>query len=264
LRISKKSSAFAARTLLRSFGARFFISNLCGFNLIGDPDVRGREFLMALTGLQFARLQEFDAAVQPGAHFHRAFARRRTDQSAMARNRRTGCGSPMQIAIARPITDAFFTEALLSFIETGLASSQQTASSRRVRSPTGRFCLTTSARTCAHWMRHGQRHHCAGPLPHPRSAASLHRSSRTVASASTCPTANTTACRLRATRPLRRSRSSDQPLLDFYAGYQVDAGANEPRVTVPLNDNIDYAGGIVTWIDNRRATGRSATISMPT
>jgi len=23
----------------------------------------------------------------------------------------------------------------------------------------------------------------------------------------------------------------DQPLLDFYAGYQVDAGANEPRVT---------------------------------
>jgi hypothetical protein len=42
----------------------------------------------------------------------------------------------------------------------------------------------------------------------------------------------------------------DQPLLDFYAGYQVDAGANEPRVTVPLNDNIDYAGGVVTWIDN--------------
>jgi hypothetical protein len=42
----------------------------------------------------------------------------------------------------------------------------------------------------------------------------------------------------------------DQPLLDFYAGYQVDAGANEPRVTVPLNDNIDYTGGVVTWIDN--------------
>ena len=27
-------------------------------------------------------------------------------------------------------------------------------------------------------------------------------------------------------------------------------GANEPRVTVPLNDNIDYEGGVVTWIDN--------------
>jgi hypothetical protein len=42
----------------------------------------------------------------------------------------------------------------------------------------------------------------------------------------------------------------DQPLLDFYAGYQAGAGANEPLVTVPLNDTIDYDGGIVTWIDN--------------
>ena len=33
-------------------------------------------------------------------------------------------------------------------------------------------------------------------------------------------------------------------------GYQVREGANEPRVTVPLNDNIDYEGGVVTWIDN--------------
>src|SRR6202035_1300711 len=41
-----------------------------------------------------------------------------------------------------------------------------------------------------------------------------------------------------------------QPLLDFYAGYQVRGGVNEPLVTVPLNDNIDYEGGVVTWIDN--------------
>src|SRR5262249_54147502 len=38
--------------------------------------------------------------------------------------------------------------------------------------------------------------------------------------------------------------------LDFYAGYQVRSGANEPRVTVPLNDAIDYEGGVATWIDN--------------
>ena len=42
----------------------------------------------------------------------------------------------------------------------------------------------------------------------------------------------------------------EQPLLDFYAGYQVRDGANEPLVTVPLNDNIDYEGGVATWIDN--------------
>ena len=40
--------------------------------------------------------------------------------------------------------------------------------------------------------------------------------------------------------------------MDFYAGYQVEAGANEPLVTVPINDNIDYEGGVVTWIDNLR------------
>src|SRR5581483_4037694 len=42
----------------------------------------------------------------------------------------------------------------------------------------------------------------------------------------------------------------DQPLIDFYAGYQVREGANEPKVTVPLNDHLDYEGGVVTWIDN--------------
>ena len=38
--------------------------------------------------------------------------------------------------------------------------------------------------------------------------------------------------------------------MDFYAGLQVREGANEPRVTVALNDHIDYEGGVVTWIDN--------------
>src|SRR6202040_39303 len=42
----------------------------------------------------------------------------------------------------------------------------------------------------------------------------------------------------------------DQPLLDFYAGYQVGGGVNEPKVTVAINDSIDYEGGVVTWIDN--------------
>src|SRR5882757_9884892 len=37
--------------LLRSFGANGFIPTYAAFNLIGDPDVRGREFLLALTGL---------------------------------------------------------------------------------------------------------------------------------------------------------------------------------------------------------------------
>ena len=37
--------------LLRAFGANGFIPTYAAFNLIGDPDLRGRELLMALTGL---------------------------------------------------------------------------------------------------------------------------------------------------------------------------------------------------------------------
>ena len=65
------------------------------------------------------------------------------------------------------------------------------------------------------------------------------------------PDCDTTACAFSAaTQAGSDDPILDQPLLDFYAGYQVDGGANEPQVTVPLNDNIDYEGGVVTWIDN--------------
>src|SRR4029079_16313046 len=40
-----------AAHLLRSFRRNHFIPTYAAFNLIGDPDMRGREFLMALTGL---------------------------------------------------------------------------------------------------------------------------------------------------------------------------------------------------------------------
>jgi hypothetical protein len=65
------------------------------------------------------------------------------------------------------------------------------------------------------------------------------------------PDCDTTACAFSAaTQAGSDDPILNQPLLDFYAGYQVGGGANEPRVTVPLNDNIDYEGGVVTWIDN--------------
>jgi hypothetical protein len=42
----------------------------------------------------------------------------------------------------------------------------------------------------------------------------------------------------------------EQPMLDFYAGYQV--GNNRcPAPSVAINDNVDYEGGIATWIDGR-------------
>ena len=65
------------------------------------------------------------------------------------------------------------------------------------------------------------------------------------------PDCDTTACSFSAaTQAGSTDPILDQPLLDFYASYQVRAGSNEPLITVPLNDNIDYDGAIATWIDN--------------
>ncbi len=39
-------------------------------------------------------------------------------------------------------------------------------------------------------------------------------------------------------------------MVDFYAGYQIGQRSNREMLTVPINDNIDFDGGIVTWIEN--------------
>ena len=70
---------------------------------------------------------------------------------------------PMQIRHRSAYYDAFFTEALLSFVETGLASADQTAASRRAISDMVDFCLTTSREEVrAQDGSARQRHHRAG------------------------------------------------------------------------------------------------------
>jgi len=89
------------------------------------------------------------------------------------------------------------------------------------------------------------------PLPHPRFSRFFARIKQDLGFGVYVPDCDTTACALSAaTQAGATDPILDQPLIDFYAGYQVVEGANEPLVTVPLNDNIDYEGGVVTWIDN--------------
>ena len=92
-----------------------------------------------------------------------------------------------------------------------------------------------------HWRR----------LPHPRFSRFFAQIKQDLGFGIYVPDCDTTACSFSAaTQAGSTDPILDQPLLDFYRGYQVRAGANEPRVTVPLNDNIDFEGGVVTWIDN--------------
>ena len=89
------------------------------------------------------------------------------------------------------------------------------------------------------------------PLPHPRFSRFFAQIKQDLGFGIYVPDCDTTACSFSAaTQAGSTDPILDQPLLDFYAGYQVGGGANEPLVTVPINDNIDYDGGVVTWIDN--------------
>jgi hypothetical protein len=141
----------------------------------------------------------------------------------------------------------------LSFVETGLASPDQTTASRRAIAEMVDFCLTTSREDVL--AQDGEPVSVVtalAPLPHPRFSRFFAQIKQDLGFGVYVPDCDTTACSFSAaTQAGSDNPILAQPLLDFYAGLQVGPGDNEPRVTVPLNDNIDYEGGVVTWIDNR-------------
>jgi hypothetical protein len=237
--------------LLRSFERNGFIPTYAAFNLIGDADLRGRELLMALTGLNSRGYKNSTLLF----NLARIFIAR-SPARALINPPWTGIAEPMwepmQIRHRSAYYDAFFTEALLSFVETGLASADQTAASRRAIAEMVEFCLTTSREQVR--AQDGSTVDvitALAPLPHPRFSRFFAQIKQDLGFGVYVPDCDTTACAFSAAT---QAGSDDpilqQPLLDFYAGYQVCAGVNEPRVTVPLNDNIDFEGGVVTWIDN--------------
>ena len=160
---------------------------------------------------------------------------------------------PMQIRHRSAYYDAFFTEALLGYLETGLASAEETTAARRAIADMVDFCLNISREEVAsHDGSNGATSITAlAPLPHPRFSRFFAQIKQDLGFGIYVPDCDTTACSFSAaTQAGSTDPILDQPLLDFYRGYQVRAGANEPRVTVPINDNIDYDGAVVTWIDN--------------
>ena len=237
--------------LLRSWRNNGFIPAYASFNLIGDPDLGGRELVMALTGLNSRGYKNSTLLF----NLARIFIAR-SPAAELINPPWRGIAEPMwqpiQIRHRSAYYDAFFTETLLSFIETGLASADQAAAARRAIATMTEFCLQTS--------REQVRGSDGGsvsvitalaPLPHPRFSRFFAGIKQDLGFDIYVPDCDTTACAFSAaTKAGCADPVLDQPLLDFYAGYQVEAGANQPRVTVPLNDNIDYAGGVVTWIDN--------------
>jgi hypothetical protein len=159
---------------------------------------------------------------------------------------------PMQIRHRSAYYDAFYIESLLGFIESGLASTEETGAARRAISAMADFCLSASRERVA--GRDGTAFDVVtaiAPAPHPRFSRFFAEIKEKLGFGLYVPDCDTTACAFSAaTQAGLDDPILDQPLPDFYRGYQVKAGANAPKVTVPINDHIDYDGGIVTWIDN--------------
>jgi hypothetical protein len=237
--------------LLRAFGRNGFIPAYAAFNLIGDPDLRGRELLMALTGLNSRGYKNSTLLF----NLARVFIARSPARD-LVNPPWTGIAEPMwepvQIRHRSAYYDAFFTEALLAFVKTGLAAPEQAAASRRAVTDMVDFCLGTSREQVR--ALDGSSFDvitALAPLPHPRFSRLFAQIKQDLGFGIYVPDCDTTACAFSAaTQAGSQDPILSQPLLDFYAGYQVRGLANAPLVTVPLNDNIDYDGGVATWIDN--------------
>jgi hypothetical protein len=240
-----------AAHLLRSYAKNGFLPTYAAFNLLGDADIGGREMVMALTGLN-SRGYKNSTLLFSLARIFIAHSPAR----ALINPPWTGIAEPMwepmQIRHRSAYYDAFFTEALLGYIESGLASAKETADARRAIDDMVDFCLTISREEVpSHDGTNVNVITALAPVPHPRFSKFFAQIKQDLGFGIYVPDCDTTACSFSAaTQAGSDNPILDQPLLDFYRGYQVRAGANEPRVTVPINDNIDYDGAVVTWIDN--------------
>ena len=237
--------------LLRSFAKNGFIPTYAAFNLLGDADISGREMLVALTGLN-SRGYKNSTLLFNLARIFIAHSPARALINPPWRGVAEPMWEPMQIRHRTAYYDAFFTEALLSFVETGLTTAEETATSKRAIADMVAFCLKTSAEEVpSHDGSTVKVITALAPLPHPRFSRFFAQIKQDLGFGIYVPDCDTTACSFSAaTQAGSTDPILNQPLLDFYAGLQVRSGANEPRVTVPLNDNVDYEGGVVTWIDN--------------
>ena len=240
-----------ATHLLGSYRKNGFLPTYAAFNLIGDPDLKGADFLAALTGLN-ARSYKNSTLLFNLARVFIARSKAKDVINPAWRGIAEPMWQPMQIHHRSAYYDAFFTEALLAYIETGLASPGETAAARTAIADMVNFCINISREEVR--AQDGRAFNvitALAPAPHPRFSRFFTQIKQDLGFGTYVPDCDTTACSFSAaTQAGSTDPMLDQPLIDFYAGYQVREGANEPKVTVPLNDNIDYEGAIVTWIDN--------------
>ena len=242
-----------AAHLLTSYRTNDFIPAYAAFNLTGDPDMRGRELLIALDGLH-ARTYKHATLM---FNLARAFILGNPDAAALISPSWTGVAEPMwspvQIRHRSAYYDAFFSEALMDYLDSGLSPIQDQTPVRHAIRQMIHFCLETS-RERVHAPASGRPFDVITALtqpPHSRLSQFFWQLKHDLGFGLYVPDCDTTACAFSAatkfnvTHPLL-----DQPLPDFYAEYQVAHENRHNPPTVTINDHLDLSGGVVTWIEN--------------
>jgi hypothetical protein len=241
-----------ARHLLGSFARNGFIPAYAAFNLAGDPDFGGRDFLIALTELNARSYKNATLLF----NLARVFILANPAVAALINPPWTGLAEPLwapvQIRHRSAYYDAFFAEALMDFRDSGLATQEQHAAATGAVSQMVDFCLRTS-REAVHAMDGTPFDVVTAlvPMPDVRMSRFFWRLKSDLGFGTYVPDCDTTACSLSAATQF----DADDPLLaqpmpDFYAGYQVGNRQHRHLATVAINDTVDFDGGVVTWIEN--------------
>jgi len=242
-----------ARHLTGSFARNRFIPTYAAFNLVGDADFRGRDLALAL--------REINARTYKNAtllfNLARVFVLGSPHLTALLDPPWRGIAEPMwepvQIRHRSAYYDAFFAEALMDFLGSGLAAADDATAARTAIESMIRFCLQTS-RESVPAPRDGAPFSVVtalAPPPHAEMSRFFWQLKSDLGFGSYVPDCDTTACSLSAaTQYGTQDPMLEQPMLDFYAGYQVGGGDNRHAPTVAINDHVDFDGGVVTWIEN--------------
>ncbi|MGZ8367423.1 MAG: hypothetical protein ACXWVK_01630 [Rhodoplanes sp.] len=242
-----------AEHLLQSFRRNGFLPAYAAFDLVGDPDFRGRDLVTALTGLDARSYKNATLLF----NLARVFILGNQPIADLINPPWRGIAEPMwqpvQIRHRSAYYDAFFAEALMDFLKSGLAGPQEGNAARETIGALIRFCLNESREETVN-PRDGQPISVVTALaapPHARISRFFGSLKSNLGFGTYVPDCDTTACSLSAAAQSGLDHPMlHQPMLDFYAGYQIGRGANRFPATVAINDTIDFTGGVVTWIES--------------
>lgn len=242
-----------ARHLLASFAKGEFIPAYAAFKLVGDPDFRGRELLTALRGLNARTYKNATLLF----NLARIFVLANPHIAALINPPWAGSAEPLweplQIRHRSAYYDAFFSEALMDFVASGLATTSETAVARLAVEDMIRFCLCTS-REGVRAVHNGEPFDVVTALvqpPHSRMTKFFWQLKSDLGFGVYVPDFDTTVCSFSAATQFGSvDPILEQPLLDFLVGYQDGNGNHDHLPTVTINDNIEFDGGVVSWIEN--------------